>query len=95
MTPTSDDLLRQLLQQTRTIAVVGYSTNPAKAGAYVPAYLAAHGYDVTGVNPVAEGAPLPTVPSLDALTHTSRGSGGASPSRRRHTKTLSKDQIFA
>lgn len=66
----SDDTLRDLLHRTRTIAVVGYSTNAAKAGAYVPAYLAQHGYDVTGINPAAADAPLPTVPAIADLPAT-------------------------
>jgi predicted CoA-binding protein len=50
----SADTLRDLLQRTRRIAVVGLSRFPEKAARSVPAYLAARGYEIVPVNPSAE-----------------------------------------
>jgi predicted CoA-binding protein len=41
----------KILTETKTIAVVGLSNNPQKAGYYVPAYLQRHGYRILPVNP--------------------------------------------
>lgn len=40
-----------ILAQTKTIAVVGLSSQPSRAGHYVPAYLQRHGYHIIPVNP--------------------------------------------
>ncbi|HRQ40815.1 MAG TPA: CoA-binding protein [Chloroflexota bacterium] len=40
-----------ILAETKTIAVVGLSTRPARAGYYVPAYLQRQGYHIIPVNP--------------------------------------------
>lgn len=45
------DDIRALLASSSTVAVVGASTKPHKAGYYVPAYLAEQGYRVIPVNP--------------------------------------------
>lgn len=45
----------ELMQSVRTIAVVGYSDKPGRAGQYVPEYLRAHGYRILGVSPQARG----------------------------------------
>jgi predicted CoA-binding protein len=50
--PAPDRLL-EALGRVRTIAVVGLSRDPAKVARRVPAYLAAHGYEVIPVNPNA------------------------------------------
>lgn len=47
----TDQNLRELLQKTRTIAVVGISSDPGKPSHYVAAYMQAHGYRVIPVNP--------------------------------------------
>lgn len=47
----SDPELRRLITSCRRIAVIGYSSQPAKAGSYVPAYLRQHGYEIFPVNP--------------------------------------------
>ncbi|ASM72784.1 MULTISPECIES: CoA-binding protein [Roseobacteraceae] len=54
----SDDLLKNVLQRTRVIAVVGVSTNPVRPSHYVARYLSLRGYRVIGVNPGAEGQML-------------------------------------
>lgn len=44
------------MKESKTIAVVGFSSNPQKAGYYVPAYLKRQGYEIFAVNPnAAEG----------------------------------------
>ena len=47
------DLTRRILEQSATIAVVGLSTNEAKAAHAVPAFLQAIGYRVIPVHPSA------------------------------------------
>ena len=51
----SQDTLRAILRQTRTIAAVGVSTNPVRPSSYVARYLALKGYRVIPVNPVYAG----------------------------------------
>jgi signal transduction histidine kinase/predicted CoA-binding protein len=50
----SDDQLRQILETTRTIAVVGISDLEDQPNHSVPAYLKAHGYHIIPVNPYLE-----------------------------------------
>lgn len=50
----SAEALRDLLERTRRIAVVGISRFPEKPSRSVPAYLAARGYEIVPVNPNAE-----------------------------------------
>ncbi len=59
----------ELFETVRTIAVVGYSDNPERAGHYVPRYLAEHGYQIIAVNPRYEGSidGHPCYPSLSAI----------------------------
>lgn len=47
----SDDALRQLLQNTRTIAIVGLSANETRPSYGVAKYLQHHGYRIIPVNP--------------------------------------------
>lgn len=49
----NDQQLIEILRNAKTIATVGFSTNPEKPGYYVPAYLIEHGYRVIPVNPTA------------------------------------------
>lgn len=44
-------IIEKILGETKTIAVVGFSSNSGKAGYYVPAYLRRHGYTIHAVNP--------------------------------------------
>ncbi len=46
--------MSRIIEETRTIAVVGLSRDPVKAARRVPSYMAAKGYDVIPVNPHAE-----------------------------------------
>ena len=47
----SDDELRQIYAETKTIAVVGASNDESKAGFRIPNYLQSEGYKVIPVNP--------------------------------------------
>ena len=49
--PSDPSTLRPLLEQTRTIAVVGLSPDPQRASHDVARYLQAHGYRIVPVNP--------------------------------------------
>ncbi len=44
-------LIQQLLRNSETIAVVGLSGKPGRAGRTVPEYLQQHGYRIVPVNP--------------------------------------------
>jgi predicted CoA-binding protein len=45
------ETIRQILAECRTIAVVGASSNPARASNHVAAYMKAQGYRIIPVNP--------------------------------------------
>ncbi len=47
----SDDMLKQILSRTKTVALVGFSANTQRPSHRVAAYLARKGYRVIGVNP--------------------------------------------
>ncbi len=49
-----DQPVDKVLRETKTIAVVGFSRRPSRAGYYVPAYLQQQGYRIIPVNPYAE-----------------------------------------
>ena len=60
--------IRSILAESRTIAVVGCSPNPARPSNAIAAYLAANGYEVVPVNPGhAKILDRPCYPTLDAL----------------------------
>jgi predicted CoA-binding protein len=46
--------LKKLMENVKTIAVVGISRDPEKPARRVPAYLASKGYDVIPVNPFVD-----------------------------------------
>jgi hypothetical protein len=54
MPVNSREELRDVLESTGTIAVVGCSTTAGKAAHDIPKYMLDHGYDVIPVNPFAE-----------------------------------------
>ena len=51
MNKSEGDMIRQILAECRTIAVVGASSNPARASNHVASYMQAQGYRVIPVNP--------------------------------------------
>jgi uncharacterized protein len=51
---TPDEIMRKIFDESRTIAVVGASPDPTRAGNYIPAYLKEHGYRIIPVNPTCE-----------------------------------------
>ena len=60
-----DSAIHKILAEAKTIAVVGFSSNRAKAGYYVPAYLQKQGYRIIPVNPnLSEGLGEPAYPTL-------------------------------
>ena len=44
-------LIRDMLTNSKTIAVIGLSENPGKPSHYVSAYMQQHGYNIYPVNP--------------------------------------------
>ncbi len=48
---TRQATIQHILRSCRTIAVVGLSSRPERAGYYVPAYLQKYGYHIIPVNP--------------------------------------------
>ncbi|MEL7212376.1 MAG: CoA-binding protein [Pseudomonadota bacterium] len=54
----SDAHLRDVLQSTKTVAVVGVSMNPVRPSYYVARYLSLKGYQVIPVNPGHAGKTL-------------------------------------
>lgn len=63
------ETIEEILATTKTIAVVGLSSQRERAGYYVPAYLQKHGYRIIPVNPYLDEAlgekaypDLPSVP---------------------------------
>ncbi len=60
-----NDTVQRILDNTRTIAVVGFSSKSDRAGHYVPAYLQQQGYRIIPVNPaLQEGLGEPAYPDL-------------------------------
>jgi len=51
-----DNSIERILNETETIAVVGFSRRPTRAGYYVPAYLQEQGYRIIPVNPYLDQA---------------------------------------
>lgn len=60
--------MEKIMAEAKTIAVVGFSSQPSKAGYYVPAYLKEQGYRIIPVNPnLSEGLGETAVPTLTAI----------------------------
>src|SRR5690606_1962937 len=65
MTVSTDDEIREILTETRTIALVGASNNPERASHNVMRYLLDRGFEVIPVNPMeTEILGIPTVGAL-------------------------------
>jgi predicted CoA-binding protein len=63
-----DEAINHILDTAKTIAVVGFSSRPQKAGYYVPAYLQEHGYRIIPVNPnLDEGLGQQVYPDLASI----------------------------
>ena len=68
--PNQEKSIQHLLATMKTIAVVGLSSKPQRAGHYVPAYLQFHGYRIIPVNPAFKEALGETAyPSLLEIPH--------------------------
>jgi len=70
MTAYSDQFLRDILNRTKTVAVVGVSMNPVRPSYYVARYLGLKEYRVIPVNPRHAGEMLfgeVVLPSLSAI----------------------------
>ena len=74
VTPTSleagarDALIREILLNAHTLAVVGLSSNPVRAGYYVPAYMQRAGYSIIPVNPgLSQALGLQSYPDLESI----------------------------
>ena len=70
--PVDDDLLKTILRDTKTIAVVGLSDKPERDSNEVFAHLLAKNYDCVGVNPVLAGRTIhgaPVFANLGAVDH--------------------------
>lgn len=57
-----DDLIRRLLRDTKTIAVVGASSNPVRPAFFIFKYLQERGYRMIGVNPGLAGQTISGAP---------------------------------
>ncbi len=53
---SQQEIIGKILDSTKSIAVVGFSTRQERAGFYVPEYLQAQGYRIIPVNPKLEKA---------------------------------------
>lgn len=68
MTINQHSSMDDILANAVTIAVVGFSSKPHRAGHYVPAYLQQQGYRIIPVNPaLSEGLGEKSYPSLSAV----------------------------
>ncbi len=68
MRTAENTTIEKILRETKTIAVVGFSSNVAKAGYYVPEYMQRNGYRIIPVNPrLAEGLGEKSVASLQEI----------------------------
>lgn len=61
----SVETMKRIMEETKTIAVVGLSKKPHRAGHYVPAYLQAQGYRIIPVNPFLHEPVLSETPYPD------------------------------
>jgi predicted CoA-binding protein len=67
-----DDLIRQILRGTKTIALVGASANPARPSWIVVKYLSERGYTIHPVNPGLAGQEILGLPVYGKLSDVPR-----------------------
>jgi predicted CoA-binding protein len=66
------DLIDEILDNVKTIAVVGLSDNPARDSHGVSRYMQSQGYRIIPVNPALQGAPVLGEPAYDDLAAASQ-----------------------
>ena len=59
--------IQQILQQYKTITVIGVSPDSNKPSQRVPLYMKSHGYEVVGVNPTHDSAIIAGMPIYKSL----------------------------
>ncbi|MGI9247297.1 MAG: CoA-binding protein [Steroidobacteraceae bacterium] len=65
-----DDAIRSLLEQARTVAVVGISDDPTRPSHEVSLHMRGYGYRILPVNPsLPQWEGVPAFPSLEAALH--------------------------
>jgi predicted CoA-binding protein len=77
--PDTDGVLRHILQDCRTLAVVGLSPNALRPSHAVARYMQARGYRIVPVNPAAAGSQIlgeHVYPSLREADAAVRATGG-------------------
>jgi len=65
--PPTDNDLRDIFRETKTVACVGVSTNPVRPSYFVARYLNLRGFRVIGINPNYQGEVLFGEPILASL----------------------------
>ncbi len=71
MSDYADEYLKEILQRTKVVAVVGVSMNPVRPSYYVARYLSLKGYTVIPVNPGHAGKMLFGQPVRGSLSEIS------------------------
>lgn len=72
----TDDYIRTILREVKTIAMVGASANQVRPSFFVLKYLLSKGYDMIPVNPGQAGREIcgvPAMANLRAITEAARG----------------------
>ena len=94
--PVNDEDLRQLLLDTKVIAVVGLSANPDRASNQVAWYLHHQGYRLFGVNPACPEPEVFGVPMVASLAEVPEPIDIVDVFRRpEHTPDVARDAVAA
>jgi predicted CoA-binding protein len=94
--PVNDEALRQLLLDTKVIAVVGLSANPDRPSNQVAWYLHHQGYRLFGVNPSCPESELFGVPMVASLAEVPEPIDIVDVFRRpEHTPDVARDAVAA
>jgi predicted CoA-binding protein len=92
----NDEALRQLLLDTKVIAVVGLSANPDRASNQVAWYLHHQGYRLFGVNPASKEPEVFGVPMVATLDQVPEPIDMVDVFRRpEHTPEVARDAVAA